>query len=317
MMPRLRNDLDGKIEKTLRVSYDGLNNKKDEAIFLHIACLFNGEKVNNIKLLLADSDLDVNIGLKNLVDKSLVFVREDTIEMHRLLQDMGKEIVRAQSNEPGEREFLVDSKHICDVLEDNTGTKKVLGIGLDINETDGLYIHESAFKGMRNLMFLNFYTKQKKDVRWHLSEGFDHLPPKLRLLSWEKYPLRCMPSNFLPGNLVKLQMCESKLEKLWDGVHSLTGLRNMDLRGSKKLKEIPDLSMATILKKHDISNCSSLVKLPSTIQYLNKLNYLDMSFCKNLEILPTGINLQSLNELNLQGCSRLRSFPCISTNISE
>jgi len=120
MMPRLRNDLDGKIEKTLRVSYDGLNNKKDEAIFRHIACLFNGEKVNDIKLLLAESDLDVNIGLKNLVDKSLIFVREDTIEMHRLLQDMGKEIVRAQSNEPGEREFLVDSKHIYDVLEDNT-----------------------------------------------------------------------------------------------------------------------------------------------------------------------------------------------------
>jgi len=87
---------------------------------------FQGEKVNDIKLLLAESDLDVNIGLKNLVDKSLIFVREDTIEMHRLLQDMGKEIVRAQSNEPGEREFLVDSKHIYDVLEDNTGTKKSL-----------------------------------------------------------------------------------------------------------------------------------------------------------------------------------------------
>ncbi|KAG7605137.1 Toll/interleukin-1 receptor homology (TIR) domain [Arabidopsis thaliana x Arabidopsis arenosa] len=317
MMPRLQNDLDGKIEKTLRVSYDGLNNKKDEAIFRHIACLFNGEKVNDIKLLLAESDLDVNIGLKNLVDKSLIFVREDTIEMHRLLQDMGKEIVRAQSNEPGEREFLVDSKHIYDVLEDNTGTKKVLGIALDINETDGLYIHESAFKGMRNLLFLNFYTKQKKDVTWHLSEGFDHLPPKLRLLSWEKYPLRCMPSNFRPENLVKLQMCESKLEKLWDGVHSLTGLRNMDLRGSENLKEIPDLSLATNLKKLDVSNCTSLVELSSTIQNLNQLEELQMERCENLENLPIGINLESLYCLNLNGCSKLRSFPDISTTISE
>lgn len=33
---------------------------------------------------------------------------------------MGKEIVRAQSDEPGEREFLIDSKDVCDVLEDST-----------------------------------------------------------------------------------------------------------------------------------------------------------------------------------------------------
>ena len=71
-------------------------------------------------MLLKDSDLDFNIGFKNLVDKSLVHVRRDSVKMHCLLQDMGKEIVRAQSDEPGEREFLMDSKEICDVLEDNT-----------------------------------------------------------------------------------------------------------------------------------------------------------------------------------------------------
>ncbi|XP_023634750.1 disease resistance protein RPS6-like isoform X1 [Capsella rubella] len=120
ILSRLRNGLDGKIEKTLRVSYDGLNDKKDKAIFRHIACLFNGKNVNEIKLLLAHSGLDVNIGLKNLVDKSLIHVREDIVEMHSLLQEMGKEIVRAQSDEPGEREFLMDSKDICDLLEDNT-----------------------------------------------------------------------------------------------------------------------------------------------------------------------------------------------------
>ena len=120
MLHGLRTRLNGRIERTLRVSYDGLNNRNDEAVFRHIACLFNGEKIDDIKLLLADSDVDVNTGLKNLVDKSLIHVREDIVEMHLLLEDMGKEIVRTQSNDPRQREFLMDSKDICEILENNS-----------------------------------------------------------------------------------------------------------------------------------------------------------------------------------------------------
>ncbi|XP_023638545.1 disease resistance protein RPS6-like [Capsella rubella] len=319
MLPRLQNGLDGKIEKTLRVSYNGLDNQKDKAIFRHIACLFNGENVNNIKMLLVGSGLDVDIGLKNLVDKSLIQVRDETVEMHSLLQEMGKEIVRAQSNEPGEREFLMDAKDICDLLEDNTGTKKVLGITLDMDEIDELHIHENAFKGMRNLLFLKVYTKKwdkKTEVKWHLPEGFNYLPHKLRLLRLDGYPMRYMPSKFQTENLVKLQMSGSKLERLWDGIHSLGGLKVLDLQGSISLKEIPNLSMATNLEKLDLCGCSSLVELPSSVMHLNKLERLEMGNCENLETLPTGINLQSLFRLDLSGCSRLKIFPDISTNIS-
>lgn len=126
MLPRIQRSLDGKIEETLRFSYDGLGCKEDKAIFRHIACLFNHVEVKDIKLLLADSELDVDIGLKNLVNKSLIHVRWGKVEMHRLLQDMGKEIVHAQSNESGEREFLVDSKDICDLLEHNAVSSFVL-----------------------------------------------------------------------------------------------------------------------------------------------------------------------------------------------
>lgn len=93
---------------------------------------------------------------------------------------------------------------------------------MDIDETDELHIHESSFKGMHNLLFLKIYTKkldQKKEVRWHLPERFKYLPSKLRLLRFDRYPLKRLPSNFHPENLVKLQMQQSKLEKLWEGVH--------------------------------------------------------------------------------------------------
>lgn len=97
-----------------------------------------------------------------------------------------------------------------------------MGISLnkdEIDEKDELHVHNSAFKGMRNLRFLNIYTNQSmtKD-RLHLLEGLDYLPPKLRLLSWDRYPMRCMPSKFCPKYLVKLKMQGSKLEKLWEGI---------------------------------------------------------------------------------------------------
>ena len=124
MLPTLGKGLDGKIEKALRVSYDGLERKEHQVLFRHIACFLNGDEIKNIKLMLADSELNVDIGLETLVDKSLVRIIQslDTniVEMHCLVEEMGKEIVRAQSDEPGEREFLIDSKDVCDVLEDST-----------------------------------------------------------------------------------------------------------------------------------------------------------------------------------------------------
>lgn len=119
MLPRLQNDLDGNIEETLKVSYDAIGNVKDQALFRLIACLFNHVKVRDIELLLADSGLDVNIALENLVDKSLIHVRNDHVEMHRLLQETGRNIVRSQSTDnPGEREFLVDSNDSRTVLSE-------------------------------------------------------------------------------------------------------------------------------------------------------------------------------------------------------
>ncbi|KAG7648418.1 AAA+ ATPase domain [Arabidopsis thaliana x Arabidopsis arenosa] len=235
ILPRLENGLriDGKIERILRISYDGLDSE-DQAIFRHIACLFNHMEVTTIKSLLADSIFGVNVGLQNLIDKSIIYVRWGHVEMHRLLQEMGRKIVRIQSiGHPGEREFLVDPN----------------------------------------------------DIRYVL-------------------------------NACTIEMRESKLYKLWEGVVPLTCLKKMDLHGSSNLKAIPDLSMATNLEILNLELCQSLVKLPSSIRNLNKLLNLDMLGCESLAILPTGFNLKSLDRLNFKQCSKLKTFPKFSTNIS-
>ena len=90
----------------------------------------------------------------------------------------------------------------------------------------------------------------------------------------------------------------------------------MDLDGSVNLKEIPDLSMATNLETLNFENCKSLVELPSFIRNLNKLLKLNMAFCNSLETLPTGFNLKSLDRLSFSECTKLKTFPKFSTNIS-
>ncbi|KAL1217707.1 Protein VARIATION IN COMPOUND TRIGGERED ROOT growth response [Cardamine amara subsp. amara] len=319
MLPRLQNSLEDKIEKTLKICYDGLGSEKDQAVFRHIACLFNHMEVTSIKSLLADSNLDVNIALRNLADKSLIHVNLDHVEMHSLLEKLGRKIVRTQSiDKPGKREFLVDQEDVCDVLNEGIGTQKVIGISLDISENHELDIHKSSFKGMRNLRFLKIYSKiytAENEIRLHLPESFDYWPPKLKLLSWKRYPMSCMPSGFRLENLVKLEMQESKLEKLWEGVVSIPCLKEMDMWESHNLKEIPDLSRAINLEKLYLGYCSSLVELPSSLRNLNKLLELDMVCCNNLETLPTGFNLKSLHLLNLEGCRKLKTFPEFSTNI--
>jgi hypothetical protein len=165
ILPRLENGLrlDGKIEKILRISYDGLDSE-DQEIFRHIACIFIHMKVTTIKSLLAESD--VSFALENLADKSLIHVRQGYVVMHRSLQEMGRKIVRIQSiDNPGEREFLVDPNDIHDVLNACTGTQKVLGISLNTRNIVELDVHESAIKGMSNLRFLeikDFISQWKK-----------------------------------------------------------------------------------------------------------------------------------------------------------
>ena len=118
LLPRLQNGLDGKIEKTLRVSYDGLRSEEDKPLFRHIACLFNGARVTYLKLLLADSWLSVKVGLQNLAHKSLIHISWGYVIMPSLLQEMARRIVRIE--EPEIREFLVDAQDICDLVSQDT-----------------------------------------------------------------------------------------------------------------------------------------------------------------------------------------------------
>ncbi|KAG7547251.1 Toll/interleukin-1 receptor homology (TIR) domain superfamily [Arabidopsis suecica] len=292
MMPRLRNGLNGDIKKTLRVSYDRLD-KEDQDMFLYIACLFNGFKVSSVNDLLKD-----NVGLTTLAEKSLIRITpEGYIEMHNLLEKLGREIDRAKSKDsPGKRQFLTNVEDIREVLTEKTGTETVLGIRLPpeyfSTRRPLLLLDEESFKGMRNLQYLEFGRWSNMD----LPQSLVYLPPKLTLLKWDFCPLKSLPSTFKAEYLVELSMICSKLEKLWEGTLPLGSLKKMNLRYSSNLKEIPDLSKAINLEEVDLTGCSSLVTLPSSIQNAIKLRKLNCSgeLLIDLKLLEGMHNLQYL-----------------------
>lgn len=116
---------------------------------------------------------------------------------------------------------------------------------------------------------------------------------------------------------LNLDSCSSLMElPSLPGNANATNLTYLSLRGCSSLVELPSsIGNATNIKELVLDDCSNLVELPFSIGNLHKLLRLIMRGCSKLEVLPTNINLESLEELYLQNCSLLKTFPEISTNI--
>lgn len=116
---RLKSVPNREYNEILKISYDGLDDF-DKAIFLDIACFFNGESVDYVVRILDACKFFADIGIRVLIDKSLISVDKNKLRMHDLLQEMGREIVRKESpNNPGERSRLWFPDDIIDVLTEN------------------------------------------------------------------------------------------------------------------------------------------------------------------------------------------------------
>ncbi|CAA7053810.1 unnamed protein product [Microthlaspi erraticum] len=319
MMRRLETIIDRDIEEVLRVGYERLH-EDEQSLFLHIAVFFNYKDDDLVKAMLADSshnNFDIEQGLKLLVKRSLIYMStKGFIMMHKLLQQMGRQVIQRQ--EPWKRQILVNAQDICDVFEnDDTGTGSLSGISFDTLGIKEVTVSNRALRRMRNLRFLKVYNSNyDAKIRVHIPEEME-FPPRLRLLHWEAYPSKSLLPTFNPEFLVELNMQASKLEKLWKGTQPLENLKRMDLSQSLHLKELPDLSNATNLERLDLSSCSALAELPTSIGNLHKLKKLMMGSCDRLQVIPTNINLASLEWFEISGCSRLKTFPDISTNIKD
>jgi hypothetical protein len=119
-LAKLKEIPNSEIDRIFRWSYDELDDK-DKNIFLDIACFFKGHERERITKILNECGLFADIGIRLLLDKALIRLDfKNRIQMHDLIQEMGKQIVREESpKNPGQRSRLFDPKEICGVLKNN------------------------------------------------------------------------------------------------------------------------------------------------------------------------------------------------------
>ena len=118
-LDRLNEFLERRILDVLQISFDGLESTKKE-IFLNIACFFNHVHQAVVIKILDYLGLYPKIGLRVLIDKSLVKLHENQLRMHDLLQKMGRYIVCQECQDPAKRSRLWSFKDIDNVLIENT-----------------------------------------------------------------------------------------------------------------------------------------------------------------------------------------------------
>lgn len=103
-------------------------------------------------------------------------------------------------------------------------------------------------------------------------------------------------------------VCKQNLEKL----------KRIILSHSRQLTKFPRLSKAMNLEHIDLEGCTSLVKVNSSILHHHKLTFLSLKDCSRLRIMPTTAHLESLEVLNLSGCSELEDLKDdFSPNLEE
>ncbi|PON87768.1 TIR-NBS-LRR-like protein [Trema orientale] len=331
---KLKKDPNKKIYDVLKISYDGLE-ENEQQIFLDIACFFKGYQENLVKKILLDVfGRYVDIGIAILLDRSLITLGtyNTTIEMHDLLQQMGRRIVHEESNKPGKRSRLCLTEDIHQVLKHNTGTQAIQGMALATCELrDSISLKPHVFRKMYNLKFIDFCNRSG-DSRCYLNlpHGLESLPDELGFLRWDYYPLKSLPSDFLPSNIVQMDLRDSQIEHLWEGVQNFGNLKALDLSGSKNLIQIPNLSQAMKLEDIHLSYCpninkfpelpanvqqlglsgTSIEQVPPSIECLSHLKNLQLHDCEKLKSLPSTIwKLKSLRRLGLECCSELQHLP--------
>ncbi|KAF3947498.1 hypothetical protein CMV_026376 [Castanea mollissima] len=260
---------------------------KSESQFIqYIVEEISNAKSNRMSLYVAEYPVGINS-------------RAEAIES---LLDIG-EVVRQQAPDILEkRSRLYCYKDSLEVLTRNKGSENIRGIMLHSPRSVKVQLHTEAFRRMENLKFLIV-----KNV--HICKPLKFLPHSLIFLKWPNYPFH-WPSEYFPEQLVAIEMPNSciRLPKLISQERRLENLTDVNLCGCEFITKLPKL-WAPNLENLNLSFCQNLVEIDEYFGSLEKLEFWDLDYCRNLQILPSQLRLKSLRSFYLHGCSRLEKLP--------
>ncbi|KAH9726913.1 ADP-ribosyl cyclase/cyclic ADP-ribose hydrolase [Citrus sinensis] len=256
----------------LKISFNELT-PRVKSIFLDIACFFEGEDKDFLARILDDSESD---GLDVLIDKSLISISEKwadkLLQMHDILQEMGREIVRQESEkQPGKRSRLWDPKEIRRVLKQ----KKLSNLG-----------------------------KEKRLVFPHLSRiSSVSVLCLLRAAKVLEFPQ-------ISGKITRLYLDQSAIEEVPSSIECLTDLEVLDLRGCKRLKRISTrFCKLRSLVDLFLFGCLNLERFPEILEKMEHLKRINLDGTAIPELPSTFENLPGLEVLFVDDCSKLDKLP--------
>ncbi|XP_034918640.1 disease resistance protein Roq1 [Populus alba] len=302
---KLRKIPNRQIQKTLRISFDTLDDDKVKAMFLDIACFFIGWDKEYVVEILDGRGFFPDIGIDILIQRSLLSINdENELNMHDLIRDMGREIAREVSyDHPGKRNRIWLLEDALDVLNNQTGTDAVEGLALDVRASTVASLSTKSFTNMRHLKLLQINGA-------HLAGSYKLLPKELIWLCWLGCPMKSLPSDLQLNNLVVLDLQHSNIQELWKGTKILNKLKILNLSYSKLLVKTPNFQGLPSLEILKLTACTSLAKVHPSIGHLKRLVSLDLEGCCRLKTLPESIcNLKSIETLNISLCSQLEKLP--------
>ncbi|EOA12794.1 hypothetical protein CARUB_v10025744mg [Capsella rubella] len=297
-----------KFVDAIKSCYDTLNDM-EKNIFLDIACFFQGENVNYVMQLLDGCGFFPHVGIDVLVEKCLVTISENRVRMHILTQDVGREIINRETRHTKKRIRLWEPWCIKFLLENheqkNNGEhEKTFKRAQGTEEIEGMFLDTS------NLSF---------DIK---PAAFDNMS-KLRLLkiyssnSEVHNVINVLKESLysLPNELRLLHWENYPLQILpqnFDPMHLVE--INMPYSQLKKLWE--GTKPLDMLRTIRLCHSQQLVDIDDLLLAQN-LEVIDLQGCTRLQSFPAIGHFLHLRVVNLSGCIEIKSFPEIPPNIES
>ncbi|KAD5802456.1 hypothetical protein E3N88_13816 [Mikania micrantha] len=334
----LKKEPHSQVNNTLKMSFDTLPSKNDKELFKHIACFFVGIDRDVAETILNSCNLNARYGITNLIERCLLSVSlNNKMEMHSLIQEMGRDLVRQESpDRPWERSRIWCYEESFKVLEQKQGTGNLVGLVLDMRMLEkeklsgSLQLKTDALSKMDKLKLLQLnYVK--------INGSYENVSKELRWLCMHGFHLKSIPSELPLEKVVVLDMSYSKIESFDMSYRSsqqfvsrlkgLIGLSSKDKQLLGSLK-ILDLSFCKLLHSQcnelvhiDLSYCCKLKKLPKSLCKLNKVQTLLLDGCisretqiqmGNVKVMPSDLNFTLIPLLKMSSLTLLGYFGFLS-----
>ncbi|KAG2319170.1 hypothetical protein Bca52824_012383 [Brassica carinata] len=295
------------IHDLLESSYETLNdNEKD--IFLDIACFFEGDDVDYVKQLLEGCGLFPHVGIDVLAEKCLVTISENRVEMQRIIQDFGRKISNKETTWIKRGRRLWGPSNIEYLLDD----EELEANGHPNATCKGALVTEAIKAISLDTTNLRF------DVKPTAFENMLNLRfLKIYYFNDESISGLRLPKGLdsLPDGLRLLHWENYPLQSLpqdFDPGHLVQ--LNMPYSQLQKLwrgtKNLDMLKMARLSHSQQLTEIDNICKAQN-------IELIDLQGCTKLQSFPATDQLQHLRVVNLSGCSEIRSFPEFSSIIED